>query len=248
MMFDTLDETRGPKPGAASQLPARPSGGSRDQFSGLPEDLADDRPPGFYVRHGKRGLDLLGALVLILVFLPLILVIVLMQATQPGGVLFRHPRIGRGGAEFGCLKFRTMVPDADLRLSELLERNHEARREWQEARKLVNDPRITGIGNVLRKSSLDELPQLVNVLKGEMSLVGPRPVTQAELALYGDARPAYLSLRPGLTGKWQVSGRNDISYTQRVDMDRNYASNVGFWGDLLILFQTVGVVLGATGR
>lgn len=248
MMFDVLEETRPSKLRAASEPTARPPDGIRNRAAGQISAMAVSRQKGIYARYGKRGLDVLGTLVLTLVFLPLILVIVLMQAAQPGGVLFRHRRVGRGGVEFGCLKFRTMVPDADLRLTELLERNAAARLELHETRKLISDPRITGIGNVLRKSSLDELPQLLNVLRGEMSLVGPRPVTQAELALYGDARPAYLALRPGLTGKWQVSGRNEVSYEQRVQMDRDYAESFGFWTDLGILFQTVGVVLGATGR
>ncbi|WP_299842399.1 sugar transferase [uncultured Paracoccus sp.] len=251
MMFDALDDTRSPsRPPAlrhASETTARPSEAMRSRSAQTPA-LVHDRLNGFYGRYGKRGLDIIGALVLILVFLPLILVIVLMQVIQPGGVLFQHLRVGRGGEEFGCLKFRTMVPDADLRLTELLERDAEARREWHETRKLLSDPRITGIGNVLRKSSLDELPQLVNVLRGEMSLVGPRPITEAELAMYGEARAAYLALRPCLTGKWQVSGRNDISYDERIQIDRTYAESFGFWGDMGILVQTVGVVLGATGR
>lgn len=253
MMFDVLDETRQPQIGAASQAQAlrSDSAGDRRNLTGsaqLTGDLAQGRPNGLYARFGKRGLDLLGALVLILVFSPLILVIAFLQVTQAGGVLFSHRRVGRGGEEFGCLKFRTMVPDAEARLRDLLAVDADARREWQESRKLTSDPRITGVGNVLRKTSLDELPQLLNVLRGEMSLVGPRPVTRAELAMYGDAKSAYLALRPGLTGQWQVSGRNDVSYDQRVALDRDYAANFSLLGDLRILFQTVGVVLGATGR
>lgn len=248
MMFDALEETRPATLRNASDTTGHVAEGLRSRTAKRGSALVHYRQQGLYGRHGKRTLDVLGALALILVFMPLILVIVLMQVTQPGGVLFAHRRVGRGGEEFGCLKFRTMVPDADDRLTELLERNAEARREWRETRKLLSDPRITGVGNVLRKSSLDELPQLVNVLKGEMSLVGPRPVTRAELDMYGDAQAAYLALRPGLTGKWQVSGRNDLSYDQRIQMDRAYAESFGFWGDLRILFQTVGVVLGATGR
>lgn len=205
-------------------------------------------PVGCYARFGKRGLDILGALVLLLVFAPLILAIGLLQIGGSGSIFFSHRRVGRNGAQFGCLKFRTMVPDADRRLAEILESDPVARQEWAESRKLTNDPRITAIGNFLRRSSLDELPQLLNVLRGDMSLVGPRPVTEPELAMYGDTRDSYLSLRPGLTGKWQVSGRNDISYDARVSLDESYAHGYSMTGDLVILMQTVLVVLGATGR
>ena len=153
-----------------------------------------------------------------------------------------------GGAEFACLKFRTMVPDAEARLKDLLERDPDARRQWQADHKLDNDPRITRFGNFMRRSSLDELPQLLNVLRGDMSLVGPRPVTRAELQRYGKDDASYLALRPGLTGKWQVSGRNDISYAGRVALDSAYARDFSIRGDVTILLQTVGVVLGATGK
>lgn len=203
---------------------------------------------GFYGRRGKRVLDVAGAITLLLLFSPIILVISLLQLTQAGGVLFTHTRIGRFGEEFGCLKFRTMAPDADQRLKNLLDSDLGAREEWRDTRKLTDDPRITGLGNLLRRSSMDELPQLLNVLRGEMSLVGPRPVTASELSKYGEARHSYLALRPGLTGKWQVSGRNDVSYDERVQLDQAYASNLGLLVDLTILVQTVAVVLGATGR
>lgn len=203
---------------------------------------------GIYARYGKRVFDILGALTLILVFSPLILVIAILQIVQSGSVLFSHKRVGQDGREFGCLKFRTMVPDAEERLQALLASDADARKEWEDSRKLANDPRITGIGNTLRRTSLDELPQLLNVLKGEMSLVGPRPVTKPELSMYGSARDSYLALRPGLTGKWQVGGRNDVSYNSRVRMDQDYAAHLNMAGDLTILIQTVGVVLGATGR
>ena len=202
----------------------------------------------FYAARGKRALDIAGALVLLVVFSPLMLVIALLMLPQRGPAFFGHNRVGQGGAEFACLKFRTMVPDAEARLQELLARDPDARRQWQADHKLDNDPRITRFGNFMRRSSLDELPQLLNVLRGDMSLVGPRPVTRAELQRYGEDSASYLALRPGLTGKWQVSGRNDISYSGRVALDSAYARDFSIRGDLTILLQTVGVVLGATGK
>lgn len=206
------------------------------------------RPSGLYPRYGKRAVDIAGALVLSLVFSPLILLLVLGLQWQRGPLFFGHPRVGRGGQVFTCLKFRTMVPDADRRLAQLLASDPEARAEWDSSRKLTHDPRITRIGHFLRRTSLDELPQLLNVLRGEMSLVGPRPVTQSELEMYGPARSAYLSLRPGLTGQWQVSGRNDLSYAARVSLDEAYARKPSLLTDLSILMRTALVVLGATGK
>lgn len=203
---------------------------------------------GFYARHGKRVVDVIGASVLLVAFLPLMIVIAAIMCLKRGPLLFGHVRVGRGGAEFPCLKFRTMVVDAEERLQALLARDPVARRQWQVSRKLDDDPRITAAGRFLRRSSLDELPQLINVLRGEMSLVGPRPVTRAELERYGEAEASYLALRPGLTGLWQVSGRNDVSYASRVALDDSYARSFSFRGDLMLLFQTVGVVLGATGK
>ena len=222
----------------------------------VPQGLAG-RSPGFgqgpirrdfYALRGKRALDIAGALVLLVVFSPLMLVIALLMLPQRGPAFFGHNRVGQGGAEFACLKFRTMVPDAEARLQDLLARDPDARRQWQADHKLDNDPRITRFGNFMRRSSLDELPQLLNVLRGDMSLVGPRPVTRAELQRYGEDGVSYLALRPGLTGKWQVSGRNDISYAGRVALDSAYARDFSLRGDLTILLQTVGVVLGATGK
>lgn len=207
-----------------------------------------DPGDGFYARRGKRILDIVGAVVLLVAFLPLILMIAALMLTQRGPVLFGHRRIGRQGAEFDCLKFRTMVVDAEDRLEAMLARDPEARRQWQLDRKLDDDPRITGTGRFLRRTSLDELPQLVNVLRGDMSLVGPRPVTATELERYGEAASSYLSLRPGLTGKWQVGGRNKMSYAGRVALDDEYARTYSAMGDVMVLFRTVGVVLGATGK
>lgn len=203
---------------------------------------------GPYARNGKRILDIAGALLLLAVFLPLIIVITLTQLIGGGPVFFGHARVGQYGRSFHCLKFRTMVPDAQERLAALLAADPEARRQWEAEHKLDPDPRITWLGNFLRRSSLDELPQLLNVLRGEMSLVGPRPVTLEELPRYGDAAMHYLLLRPGLTGPWQVGGRNDTSYEARVAMDTAYADRISLLGDIAILLRTVRAVFEGTGK
>jgi lipopolysaccharide/colanic/teichoic acid biosynthesis glycosyltransferase len=196
----------------------------------------------------KRMLDILGAGLMLLAALPAFLVIAVLVRLDGGRVFYAHERIGRRGRSFGCLKFRSMVPDADRRLAALLERDAFARAEWEATRKLKNDPRITWIGRFLRASSLDELPQLINVLKGEMSLVGPRPVQASELAaFYGAAAQHYMSVRPGITGAWQVSGRSDTSYAQRVALDVAYASNPSLLADLRILLRTPMAVLARRG-
>jgi len=159
-----------------------------------------------------------------------------------GAVIFTHIRIGRHGQLFKCYKFRTMIPNSAEVLAELLAGDPEARAEWEKDRKLKNDPRITPIGRFLRKTSLDELPQLINIVKGEMSLVGPRPVVPDELDLYGEARVYYLQVRPGLTGLWQISGRNDVDYERRVSLDTWYVRNWTLWSDVLILFRTLLIV------
>lgn len=239
-MFDTLKKMQDTQAyhELAQQMPPAP----RPVFAQRPARL------DFYATRGKRAFDIAGALLLLVVFSPLILLIAILMLPQRGPAFFGHNRVGQGGAEFACLKFRTMVPDAESRLKDLLERDPDARRQWQADHKLDNDPRITRFGSFMRRSSLDELPQLLNVLRGEMSLVGPRPVTRAELQRYGEDGASYLALRPGLTGKWQVSGRNDISYAGRVALDAAYARDFSLPGDLTILMQTVGVVLGATGK
>ena len=162
-------------------------------------------------------------------------------------VFYRHERIGKGGRPFACLKFRTMVPDADAVLAAHLAARPAARAEWQRDHKLKDDPRITRIGAWLRRTSLDELPQLLNVLRGEMSLVGPRPVVAEELARYGDNIVYYVESTPGLTGLWQVSGRNDLDYRRRVHLDCWYVKNWSLWCDLVILFKTPRAVLRGNG-
>lgn len=195
----------------------------------------------------KRGFDFLAALALLIVLAPVFAAFGLLLRLEGGTAFFSHRRVGRNGRPFACHKFRTMVPDAEARLAHVLATDPAAREEWARDFKLKNDPRVTALGEFLRLSSLDELPQLWNVLVGQMSLVGPRPVVQAELERYGDAAALYLQVRPGLTGLWQVSGRNDTSYEERVRLDAEYVCNWSFALDLRILFRTVGVVIGRRG-
>ena len=210
------------------------------------ERKADQR--SFYERHGKRIFDVVLTLLLVIPSSPLILLIWIVQIFQKGPVIFGHKRVGSAGREFFCLKFRTMLPDAESRLQKLLAQDSRVRSEWERNQKLENDPRITKVGRFLRKSSLDELPQFWNVLRGDMSLVGPRPVTATELERYDSAARTYLALKPGVTGLWQVSGRNDVSYERRVALDQEYAARIGFWRDLSIVARTALVVFGANGK
>lgn len=195
----------------------------------------------------KRLLDVIGAVALGLVFSPLIVIIVFLMRKSGGSVIYRHRRVGRGGQMFSCLKFRTMVPNADQVLRDLLERDPELRAEWVRDHKLRHDPRVTRLGRFLRRTSLDELPQLLNVLKGEMSLVGPRPVVREELLRYGRNVAIYLAAKPGITGLWQVTGRNNTDYRRRVVLDAYYVRNQNLILDLYILAKTTGVVLGGNG-
>lgn len=196
----------------------------------------------------KELLDLLGALFGLLLFLPVYLLLsILIYIDSPGPILFSHRRVGRGGREFGCYKFRTMVPDAHAALQKYLAEHPECLQEWEETYKLKDDPRITRLGRFLRKTSLDELPQFLNVLKGEMSLCGPRPIVQDEVRKYGKFIEDYYLVKPGITGLWQVSGRNDISYDDRVRIDSWYVRNWSVWLDLVILLKTVRYVLSGKG-
>lgn len=196
----------------------------------------------------KRAMDIAGAGLLLLVLAPLFAILALLVRRDGGPAFYAHKRVGKGGEEFGCLKFRSMVIDSDRRLAALLESDAQARIEWEATRKLKNDPRITAVGRFLRSTSLDELPQIINVLKGEMSLVGPRPVTASELAqYYGAAAEHYVTVRPGITGPWQVSGRNDTSYAQRVELDVAYATRPSLMQDISILLRTPLVVLQRRG-
>ena len=196
---------------------------------------------------GKRILDVIGSLTLILITSPLFLIIALLVALDGGPVFFRHTRIGQNGERFGCLKFRTMMLGAEACLMEYLDHHPDAKAEWQNNQKLEFDPRITPIGKILRATSLDELPQFFNILSGEMSLVGPRPVTKDELSRYGNAANHYLAVRPGLTGPWQISGRNDVGYDERVALDHAYVSELSLFRDLTILLRTPSAVLSRRG-
>lgn len=196
----------------------------------------------------KRLIDIIFALLLSILVLPIIFVIsVLIFLDSSGPIVFGHKRVGRGGREFICYKFRTMVPNAGSVLYEYLENNEKAKLEWQENYKLQNDPRITKIGGILRKTSLDELPQLWNVIKGDMSLVGPRPIIRDEIQKYGDYIEEFYLVRPGITGVWQVSGRSDTSYDERVQMDCWYIHNWSIWLDIACLLKTVEVVIRKKG-
>lgn len=167
---------------------------------------------------------------------------------DPGPVFFAHTRIGKDGKPFPCFKFRSMVVNSQEMLQKYLAENPAAREEWERDFKLKDDPRVTPIGKFLRSTSLDELPQIFNVLRGEMSLVGPRPVIQEELdKYYGETAKLYCTVKPGITGLWQVSGRSDIGYDERVALDATYIKYRSMWGDIVILWKTIGVVLMKKG-
>jgi len=205
--------------------------------------------PSWWRRVVDRTLDIVVATLLLLVLLPLLLLlVVLVRISTRGPAFFRHVRVGRNGQLFHVLKLRTMVMDADQRLQTLLATSAEARAEFQATFKLKDDPRVTGVGRFLRRTSLDELPQLLNVLWGQMSLVGPRPVIPEETVRYGPHLPTVLRVRPGVTGVWQVSGRNDIAYDDRVEMDSAYAMHHGLGTNLAVLLKTVVVVVRPRGN
>jgi exopolysaccharide production protein ExoY len=196
----------------------------------------------------KRFSDVVIAASALALFAPLMVVLaVLVKLFSPGPVFYGHARIGFGGRSFKCYKFRSMVTNGDEVLKDLLARDPAAREEWYASRKLRNDPRVTPIGSFLRKTSLDELPQLLNVLRGDMSIVGPRPIVAAELAYYAGHVADYMSVRPGLTGLWQISGRSDTSYEERVSLDVDYVRNWSALRDLRIMVLTVPAVLAQRG-
>ncbi|MEX2214935.1 MAG: undecaprenyl-phosphate galactose phosphotransferase WbaP [Phycisphaeraceae bacterium] len=199
-------------------------------------------------RHmlGKRLIDL--SLVLLLAPLLLLLmsfIALLIKLNSRGPVLFKHQRIGRGGTKFNCLKFRTMIENHEQVFKDYLAANPDAALEWEKEQKLRHDPRVTAIGRFLRRTSLDELPQVINVLVGQMSLVGPRPIIESEVIKYGDCFELYKRVRPGITGLWQVCGRNNLRYSDRVWLDEHYVRNWSVWMDMFILSRTgIVVVLG----
>lgn len=195
-----------------------------------------------------RAFDFVFALAVVIAAAPFMAILVLiMQIDSPGPVFFIQRRIGRGGKSFPCIKLRTMVIDAAQRFADLLEQSEEARAEWALDHKLRADPRVTRLGRLVRLFSLDELPQLINILLGHMSVVGPRPIVDAEIWRYGTAFAHYCSIRPGLTGLWQVSGRNNTTYEERVKLDRYYANNWSFALNMTIIARTFTAVLAARG-
>ena len=201
---------------------------------------------GMYRRMGKRLADVALVLMTLPMTLPIILLCSIALWIESGLPFYRQKRLGEGGNMFSIWKLRTMVRNADQMLENYLAADPELRREWDTTQKLKKDPRITRVGSFLRKTSLDELPQLFNVLLGEMSIVGPRPMLPEQLPMYADPAP-YFDLRPGITGQWQVSDRNENSFSHRSVVDADYHAQLSLPHDLKILFQTVGVVLRRTG-
>ena len=196
----------------------------------------------------KRILDIALAVTGIAVLWPLMLMVALaIRYTDPGPAVFGHERIGLNGRRFKCLKFRSMIVNSDAALRDLLERDSEAAAEWAQSQKLKNDPRVTKLGRILRETSLDELPQLWNVLKGDMSIVGPRPIVSAEVRRYGNSFKEYAATKPGITGLWQVTGRSDCSYDERVSLDVAYVQNWSILRDIWIIAKTVVVVFARKG-
>ncbi|TNM61331.1 sugar transferase [Aliirhizobium smilacinae] len=196
----------------------------------------------------KRTFDFTAAGLALIVFSPLFLMIMaLVKLTDKGPAFYGHGRIGHRGRTFKCLKFRTMAVNGDELLRKYLRENPEAAEEWRQTRKLRDDPRVTAVGRVLRKLSLDELPQLLNILRGEMSVVGPRPVVDDELKVYDSSAVYYLQTRPGLTGLWQISGRNDVSYETRIAFDTHYVQNWSLVQDVSIILRTIPAVCMARG-
>jgi Undecaprenyl-phosphate galactose phosphotransferase WbaP len=195
----------------------------------------------------KSAFDRAAAALLLVVLAPVLVGVSLIISLDGGPALFTHRRIGTGGRRFQCLKFRSMVTNADAVLRDLLSNDPAAAAEWAATQKLQNDPRITRVGRVLRKTSLDELPQLINVLRGEMSLVGPRPIVETEIQRYGEQISYYMDTRPGMTGLWQVSGRSETSYDERVKLDVRYVREWSLLRDIVILVKTISVVLRRRG-
>ncbi len=195
----------------------------------------------------KRTFDILGSISIALACLPVIIIIAIVIRLNGQPVVFSHQRIGKGKKMFDCYKFRTMVPDAEQVLQKLIRSDSAVLREWRENHKLRDDPRVTGFGEFLRKSSVDELPQLWNVLKGDMSLVGPRPIVEDELERFGNKAKVYLSVRPGMTGLWQIMGRSNVTYSRRVSLDSWYVRKQSILFDAWILMRTAVAVFKRIG-
>jgi exopolysaccharide production protein ExoY len=226
---------------AAKAIPLRRGTAPTEWRLHHPEEARFTRPVGGV---WKRGFDITVAVSAIIVMAPLMLAVALLILVTMGRpVIFVQQRVGFNKRPFGCFKFRSMVSDAQERLARHLDQDEEAARLWRETQKLKHDPRITWIGHLLRKSSLDELPQLFNILRGDMSCIGPRPVVPAELSRYGNYADDYAMARPGLTGFWQVSGRSNTTYTHRINCDRYYVRRWSLVLDVVILLRTIPAVL-----
>jgi len=192
----------------------------------------------------KYIFDILFSVLILVALIPLFLIIILLiKLSSRGPIFFLQERIGKNNVPFKCIKFRTMYPEAKDILKNLLNKDEKIKKEFEETHKIKNDPRITSIGKFLRKTSLDELPQFINVLRNEMSIVGPRPIVKAEKKKYGKNFIKLLSIKPGITGLWQVSGRNNLTYKKRVKLDINYVNNYNLLMDIRILIRTFGVIL-----
>lgn len=224
--------------------------GRRDRQMKISTVQTDEARPQTKARANndiKRIFDIIFSVIAFLLFLPSMLIVAFLISLDGGPVFFRHRRVGRYGVPFDCIKFRSMHIDANERLKALLACDDVAQQEWKTTFKLKKDPRVTTLGRLLRKSSFDEIPQLFCVLRGDMSLVGPRPIVSEEIPLYGPNIDQYFSCRPGITGLWQVSGRTNTTYEQRVTLDTLYADSQSLLLDIRILIQTVRVVLLGTG-
>lgn len=202
----------------------------------------------FYAEHGKRAMDVIVVLLGLPIALPLLTVLAVLVRLDGGPAFYRQTRIGRGGVRFGCWKLRSMALDADDTLALYLAQNPQAAAEWAQFQKLRDDPRVTRLGRFLRSSSLDELPQIWNVLRGDMSLVGPRPFTPDQIPLYSGGLAAYASVRPGITGLWQLTARNSVAFADRVRFDLAYVRTLSLRQDLRLLLGTVRVVLRGSGH
>ena len=208
-------------------------------------DGAARRAPSDFL---KRAMDLCIAIPMAIFLVPAFIALaIIVYLDDPGPILFRHRRRGAGGKHFECVKFRTMVRNADRRLQEVLDADPALRREWEANHKLKDDPRLTGVGGVLRRYSLDELPQLWNIIRGEMSIVGPRPIVDDEVRRYGDDIEYYNMVRPGVIGLWQISGRSDTTYAERVEMDVEYAQRRNIFLDIGILISSIPAILSRKG-
>ena len=205
-------------------------------------------PRGLYARFGKRILDVVLAVLMLPLLLPVIALLWLWVRADGHAAFFCQPRVGKGGKVFTCYKFRTMVPDAERVLAEMCARDPAIAAEWNKFQKLRNDPRITRVGKLLRKTSLDELPQIINVLKGDMSLAGPRPFLPSQDGIYREAGGrVYYRMRPGITGLWQIMSRHDTTFASRVKFDEIYGSKLTMLGDMSLILRTAKVLLLRTG-